>query len=460
MDLPPIGPQTTKRRKPAFRIEPSQFDILKNIFAVLHVTPALFLSSADHSTILEKLNDVQGGAPLLAAHAAHTVEFRKRVDAKYGEWLCPQPAQPKPPGQPRTINPRAPRMLAAAANLAAYELNKEAKEKESTDREKANRDRWSEVEARARTLLAQPVATNVSSWNDERFQDSLSDQDEIDVEAGRLFAEISAEVATMNRSRHAAEVGAMTETLVALSTLRRNFSRMKPSQPESEMALPSPLFFSTSQTPKGKRRDAPLSEKPREKQRRTDRGWGRSNGACPEESCSHPSHPLWYSRKQVPPTQPSRSSRRQLPGRRLICVPLCIPCRCPGVRKVGPDHRPFESRLHTQPHTPDALFWNILVIPCVKPQDELSKPHTALKRKPSMTENCSLTDRDSRHLHIGPYSPPRAVTEPLQMGYPDLTCGQRESIFLHELSKKGCKPTDCGFWLASDWLASDWLIGG
>ena len=58
--------------------------------------------------------------------------------------------------------------------------------------------------------------------------------------------------------------------------------------------------------------------------------------------------------------------------------------------------------LHTQPHTPDALFWNILVIPCVKPQDELSKPHTALKRKPSMTENCSLTDRDSRHLHIGP----------------------------------------------------------
>ena len=187
---------------------------------------------------------------------------------------------------------------------------------------------------------------------------------------------------------------------------------------------------------------------------------GRSNGACPEESCSHPSHPLWYSRKQVPPTQPSRSSRRQLPGRRLICVPLCIPCRCPGVRKVGPDHRPFESRLHTQPHTPDALFWNILVIPCVKPQDELSKPHTALKRKPSMTENCSLTDRDSRHLHIGPYSPPRAVTQPLQMGYPDLTCGQRESIFLHELSKKGCKPTDCGFWLASDWLASDWLIGG
>ena len=274
MDLPPIGPQTTKRRKPAFRIEPSQFDILKNIFAVLHVTPALFLSSADHSTILEKLNDVQGGAPLLAAHAAHTVEFRKRVDAKYGEWLCPQPAQPKPPGQPRTINPRAPRMLAAAANLAAYELNKEAKEKESTDREKANRDRWSEVEARARTLLAQPVATNVSSWNDERFQDSLSDQDEIDVEAGRLFAEISAEVATMNRSRHAAEFGAMTETLVALSTLRSNFSRMKPSQPESEMALPSPLFFSTSQTPKGKRRDAPLSEKPREKQRRTDRGWG------------------------------------------------------------------------------------------------------------------------------------------------------------------------------------------
>ena len=66
----------------------------------------------------------------------------------------------------------------------------------------------------------------------------------------------------------------MTETLVALSTLRSNFSRMKPSQPESEMALPSPLFFSTSQTPKGKRRDAPLSEKPREKQRRTDRGWG------------------------------------------------------------------------------------------------------------------------------------------------------------------------------------------
>ncbi len=92
-ELSPIGPQTTYRRKPAFRIEPSQFDILKNIFASFRVTPALFLSSADHSTILEKLNDVQGGAPLLAAHAAHTVEFRKRVDAKYGEWLGPEPAQ-------------------------------------------------------------------------------------------------------------------------------------------------------------------------------------------------------------------------------------------------------------------------------------------------------------------------------------------------------------------------------
>ena len=155
---------------------------------------------------------------------------------------------------------------------------------------------------------------------------------------------------------------------------------------------------------------------------KSSEGWigvGRwSNEACPEESCSHPSHPLRYSRKQVPPTPPSSSSRLKLPGRRMICVPLCIPCRCPGVGKVGPDHRHFESRLHTQPDTPDALFWNILVIPCVKPQDELSKPHTALTLKPNMTENCSLTDPDSRHLHIGPYSPPRAVTQPLQMGLP------------------------------------------
>jgi hypothetical protein len=166
-------------------------------------------------------------------------------------------------------------MVAAAANLASYELNKEAKEKESTDREQANRDRRFEVDARARALLALPVAKNVSSWNDERLQDSLSDQDEIDVTAGSLFAEISAEVATMNRSRHAAELGSMTGTLVALNTLRRNLSRMKPSQPETEGAesLASPLFFSTSQTPKGKRKDASLSDKPREKQRRMDRGW-------------------------------------------------------------------------------------------------------------------------------------------------------------------------------------------
>jgi hypothetical protein len=64
-----------------------------------------------------------------------------------------------------------------------------------------------------------------------------------------------------------------------------------------------------------------------------------------------------------------------------------------------------------QPGTPDALFWNILVIPCVTPQVELSKPHTALTVKPSMTENGSLTDPDSRYLHIERYSP-------LQMGLP------------------------------------------